>query len=112
MGLIQLKAKVFLMSESDMENERLELGIPPQNAKWVYRMITMRTEDIITIIKYTSTKTIIETVFEKVLIDEPYASVHKKWVDEYEEDLVLDLDESKEGEINEDDGKDSEDDDD
>jgi hypothetical protein len=104
MGLIVVNAKVKLMSEEDMEDleGHEKRGTEPQSSKWVWRSMTIHTDDIKRLIQYNKKKTVILGYDgESILVDEPFSDVYLKWdqnkeeVEEFHPDFGIESDETE-----------------
>lgn len=102
MALMKIKAKVYLMSESDMEATNLIEGLKGKSALWVWRQIALEAGDIYRIISYNSSKTLVMLHDgESLLVNETFDQVFDKWSENKPEDLDLTGDSDEETEINE-----------
>jgi hypothetical protein len=81
MMLLKLKAKVLLVDEGQMEIEdKYDLGNIAKSKEWVWRNIAVCAEDVYRIIEYNNTKTVVQmNDEEKILVNEPFEQVYKKW---------------------------------
>lgn len=81
--LIQLKAKVRLVSEEQMEIEdKYDLGNIAKDKEWEWKNIGISVESIYKIIEFNKNKTVVELVDdEKILVAEPFEQVFQKWKD-------------------------------
>jgi hypothetical protein len=91
--IIKLKAKILLISESQMEVQgQYDIGdIPNSDKKWVWRKIAVSVEEIFKIIEYNSTKTLVILYDEeKLLVAEPFDELYSRW-EEAKRTLDIDL---------------------
>src|SRR5688572_640080 len=82
MKLIQVRMKVLLTSEEQMEMQyEHDFGTyKDEDKKWVYRETGILATEIYRIIRYNKTKTIIQMYDDiQYLVDEPFMDVFKKW---------------------------------
>lgn len=89
MGLIVVRAKVFLSYERNIEKakefENQGLDMP---GKWVWRDAAIHTDDIKRLIAYNSKKTIIEGYDGTItLVEEPFQGVYQKWDENKEQEV-------------------------
>jgi len=79
--LLKLKAKVLLVDEEQMEIEdKYDLGNIAKSKEWVWRNIAVCVQDVYRIIEYNKSKTIVQmNDEEKILVNEPFDDVFKKW---------------------------------
>lgn len=102
--VMELKAKVLLVSEEQMEIEdKYDLGDIAKSKEWVWRSIGVPVEEVYRITEYTKSKTVVQMYDgEKVLVLEPFKEVFEKWRDlkitagQWEEDKKEEDDEQKE----------------
>lgn len=89
MAVISIRAKVKLMKEEYME---LKEGLVDEdkNTKWVWRSVALEADDIYRLISYNSGKTILIDAFDdRLLVEEPFDQLLKKWNDNKSADLDL-----------------------
>lgn len=98
MSLIKLKAKVYLLSEEDMELQNQFEGLSPKSGSWVFRNIALESENIYRIVAFARDKTlVIMTDEEKLIVKGTFDEIFKLWEDSLPEDLDLsDPDEQEE----------------
>lgn len=79
--LIQLKAKVNLISEEQMEIEdKYDLGNIARDKQWEWKNIGLPISEIYKIIEYNKNKTVVQMYDEeKILVAEPFEQVFEKW---------------------------------
>jgi hypothetical protein len=109
MSLIQLKARVKLYTESELDEweENETKGII--TGTWKYRKIALPAEEIHQIIYSSSKRTLIHTeYFNYILVDEPFDVVYAKWKDAYPENMVIEEDGEEENNGNDEKNSDDE----
>lgn len=116
MKVIQIKAKVPLVSEDQMEAEQTyDLGNIAKNKEWGWRKMGFELAEIWRITEFDKKLSVIETFDdEKILVQEPFDVLFARWekMKEEEESSISTRTLRKEGEeMGEDPGEDEEDDD-
>jgi hypothetical protein len=81
--LLQVKAKVKLYSETDLEIEDLDLGtIVSRSSQWGWRKLGLLEDEVYKIMAFSSTKCLIQ-MYDKelILVNEPFEKVYNKWLE-------------------------------
>lgn len=79
MSVISFKARVSLISEEEVD--AMLLGEPSDQKPYVcWRKTTMRSSEIKQIVQFDKEKCFVYTYeFDRILVKEPHASLHKRW---------------------------------
>jgi len=92
MGLIKVKAKVMIVSEDDLEWDEESMGKRNRkdNPYWDWRMRVIDTTYIYELTEFTKNKTIIEMCDGRLVVAaESIDSLHSRWQENKERDLIL-----------------------
>lgn len=118
--LLKVKAKVMFSSEEELEEEQVgkaDMGYIANianNKEWVWAMVAYPVEEVIEIVQYSKSKSVILIYDRKILVGEPWDQVCDKYVIAKREYELLRNDKKEiEGEqkgVGDDDSKDEEED--
>lgn len=93
--VIQLRAKVKLISEDNLEMDHLEIDF--KDSTWVWTDIGILTGSIDKLVRYTKQKTLIYTVDgEKILAQEDFDSLFATWQEAERRENELEEEETEE----------------
>ncbi len=99
MSIIRFKGKVRLISEEQLEIEnQYDAGNIAKDVQWGWRSVAISVEEIYKIISFARDKSLILLYDEeKILVNEPFTDLYKRWCDIVEkkdnkpEDIQKDL---------------------